>query len=51
VARPTWVNEPPGTFVVVRIVSYNKTVILFDAQDIADAKKFASSADLKSTMP
>jgi hypothetical protein len=28
----------------------NEMVIVFDARDIAGAKKFASSADLKSTM-
>ena len=28
----------------------NETVVLFDAKDIATAKKFASSPDLKSTM-
>ena len=28
----------------------NETVILFDMQDVAKAKQFGSSADLKSTM-
>ena len=28
----------------------NKTVVIFDAQDIARAKAFGASADLKSTM-
>lgn len=29
---------------------HNETVILFDMRDAAEAKKFASGADLKSTM-